>query len=32
VVAGTKIKIGTPIELEGRDYNFKASVIDVRVK
>lgn len=32
VLGNSKIKIGTPVELEGMDYNFRASVIDVRVK
>ncbi len=32
VLGNSKIKIGTPVELEGTDYNFRASVIDVRVK
>ncbi|HEY9607953.1 DUF4330 domain-containing protein [Allocoleopsis sp.] len=32
VLGNSKIKIGTPVELEGMDYNFKASVIEVRVK
>jgi hypothetical protein len=31
VLGNSKIKIGTPVELEGLDYNFNASVIDVRV-
>jgi len=31
VLGNNKIKIGTPVELEGQMYNFKASVIDVRV-
>lgn len=31
VFGNNKIKIGTPVELEGIDYNFNASVIDVRV-
>jgi len=31
VLGNSKIKIGTPVELEGKMYNFKASVIDVRV-
>lgn len=31
VFGGTKIKIGTPTELDGRLYNFKPSVIDIRV-
>jgi hypothetical protein len=32
VLGNSKIKIGTPIELEGLTYDFNASVIDVRVK
>ncbi|HEY9846595.1 MAG TPA: DUF4330 domain-containing protein [Candidatus Caenarcaniphilales bacterium] len=32
VLGNSKIKIGTPVELEGKTYNFKASVIDVRVQ
>lgn len=32
VLGNNKIKIGTPVELEGTDYNFRASVIEVRVK
>lgn len=32
VLGNNKIKIGTPIELEGFDYNFNSSVIDVRIK
>lgn len=32
VLGSSKLKIGVPIELEGFDYNFNASVIDVRVK
>lgn len=31
VFGNSKIKVGTPVELEGKGYNFKASVIDVRV-
>lgn len=31
VIGNHKIKIGTPIELEGRDYNFRASAIAIRV-
>lgn len=31
VLGNSKIKIGTPLELEGFNYNFNASVIDVRV-
>jgi hypothetical protein len=32
VLGNSKIKIGTPVELEGKDYNFRASVINVRVQ
>ncbi|HEY9851294.1 MAG TPA: DUF4330 domain-containing protein [Leptolyngbyaceae cyanobacterium] len=32
VFGNNKVKVGTPIELEGFDYNFNASVIDVRIK
>ena len=32
VLGNIKVKIGMTIELEGRDYNFNASVIDVRVR
>ncbi|XWK88231.1 MAG: DUF4330 domain-containing protein [Phormidium sp.] len=32
VLGNSKVKVGTPIELEGFDYNFNASVIDVRIK
>lgn len=32
VFGNNKVKIGTPIELEGFDYNFNSSVIDVRIK
>lgn len=32
VLGNIKIKIGTTVELEGLNYNFNASVIDVRVK
>ena len=32
VLGGEKIKIGVPIELEGFNYSFNASVIDVRIK
>ncbi|MGQ4648435.1 DUF4330 family protein [Lyngbya aestuarii] len=32
VLGNSKIKIGTPVELEGQDYNFNASVIDVRIQ
>lgn len=31
VLGGSKIKIGSGVELEGKDYNFNASTIDVRV-
>ncbi len=32
VLGNNKIKIGTPLEVEGRDYRFNASVIGVRIK
>lgn len=32
VLGNIKIKIGTTVELEGNDYNFNATVVDVRVK
>lgn len=32
VLGNSKVKIGTPIELDGRDYNFRGSIIDVRVQ
>jgi len=32
VLANNKLKIGTPIELEGQMYNFNGSVIEVRIK
>ncbi len=32
VLGNSKLKIGTPVELEGKTYNFNASVIDVRVQ
>jgi hypothetical protein len=32
VLGNSKIKIGTPLELEGLNYDFNASVIAVRVK
>lgn len=32
VLGNSKIKIGTPVQLEGLDYDFNASVIDVRTK
>ena len=31
VLGNSKIKVGTPVELEGKRYNFRASVIEVRV-
>jgi len=31
VLGNIPVKIGTPVELEGADYNFNASVIDVKV-
>lgn len=30
-IGNTKMRIGTPIELEGRNYGFNATTIDVRV-
>ena len=30
VLGNSKVKVGTSIELEGKNYNFKGSVIDVR--
>ncbi len=32
VLGNQKVKIGTVLELEGKTYNFNASVIDIRVK
>lgn len=32
VLGNQKIKIGTVLELEGKNYNFNASVIDLRIK
>lgn len=32
VVGNSKLKIGNPIELEGYNYNFNATVIDVRIE
>ncbi|MBD2181827.1 DUF4330 domain-containing protein [Planktothrix sp. FACHB-1355] len=32
VLGNNKIKVGMPIELEGFDYDFNSSVIDVRIK
>jgi len=31
IMGGSKVKIGTSIELEGLDYNFNATVIGVRI-
>ncbi len=31
VLGNTKLKIGTPLELEGFNYDFNATVIDVRI-
>jgi hypothetical protein len=31
VIAGSKIKVGTPLELEGQTYRFNAPVIGVRL-
>lgn len=30
VIGGSKVKIGMPIELEGNNYNFNATIIDIR--
>jgi hypothetical protein len=32
VIGPSKLKIGVPIELDGFNYNFNATVIDVRIK
>lgn len=32
VLGNSKVKIGMPFELEGFNYNFKASVIDIRIQ
>ncbi|MFB2893151.1 DUF4330 domain-containing protein [Aerosakkonemataceae cyanobacterium BLCC-F50] len=32
VLGNSKLKVGIPLELEGFDYNFNSSVIDVRIK
>jgi len=32
VLGNTKIKVGTPVELEGLEYDFNATVIDIRIK
>lgn len=31
VIGSSKLKIGTPVELEGFNYNFNATVIDIRI-
>ena len=31
VLGNSKLKIGTPVELEGFNYNFNATVIDIRI-
>ncbi len=31
VLGNTKIKVGTPVSLEGLEYDFNASVIDIRI-
>jgi hypothetical protein len=31
VLGNSNVKVGTPVELEGKDYNFKSSVLEVRV-
>jgi Domain of unknown function (DUF4330) len=30
-LGGTKVKIGSSVEIDQKNYNFNASVIDVRV-
>lgn len=32
VLGNNKIKIGTPLELEGFNYNFNSSIIDIRIQ
>ncbi|MDF5728417.1 MAG: DUF4330 domain-containing protein [Rhizonema sp. PD38] len=32
VIGPSKLKIGVPIELDGFNYNFNATVIDIRIK
>jgi len=32
VIGNSKLKIGVPVELEGFNYNFNATVIDVRIQ
>jgi hypothetical protein len=31
VLGNSDIKVGTPVELEGKNYNFKSTVIEVRI-
>ncbi|MCU0524985.1 MAG: DUF4330 domain-containing protein [Elainella sp. Prado103] len=31
VIAGSKVKVGTPLELEGQTYRFNAPVVGVRI-
>ena len=31
VLGNNKIKIGTPIELEGQTYRFNATIVEVRI-
>ena len=31
VIGNSKLKIGTPVELEGFNYNFNSTVIDIRI-
>ncbi|MDY6785679.1 MAG: DUF4330 domain-containing protein [Cyanobacteriota bacterium] len=31
VIAGEKVKIGTVLELDGQTYNFRGSIMDVRI-
>jgi hypothetical protein len=32
VLGNIPVKVGVPIDLDGNLYNFRASIIDVRVK
>jgi hypothetical protein len=32
VLGNSKLKIGTPVDLEGKTYKFRASVVDVRLE
>jgi hypothetical protein len=32
VLGNIKIKVGTTVELDGKNYNFNGTVIEVRVK